>query len=327
MVNEKLTRFLLVTVGLLGFGAFGWKLYGYVQNQDALNRALDIEKLEKTFGSLGSSGTGSHLQTYANYAVLQDLNITGYVEPPPEVVVNENTGPKPRISASDIEVPMIQFPNAAWIQARGARVANDVIPGDFRVLGDRFEIDTKEGIKLELLAVRVGEIDIKVIETEEILTIRGEEYEVDAGQYLIGAGEQSGTGGEGVTGTGGLVVQSTPEQTMLTAPGNYQVGTADVRAIEKMSQEEILAAVPVRPARDPLSNEVRGLRIKSVQPGTVFDRLGLRADDIVLEVNGLPAVDRDQLFQELRSLGGDTLTVKVERLGGVRSLTYRLPRR
>ena len=325
-MNEKLTRFLLVTVGLLGFGAFGWKLYGYVQNQDTLNRALDIEKLEKTFGSLNAAGTGSHLQTYANYAVLQDLNITGYVEPPPEVVVNENTGPKPRITVSDIEVPMIQYPNAAWIQARGARASDDKIPGDFRVIGDVFEIETKKGLELKLMEVRVGEIDIKVLETEEILTIKGEQYEVDAGQYLLTPGGNQEEGSENPSTTGG-VAQGPPAETQLTAPGSYQVGTADVKAIENMSQEEILAAVPVRPDRDPLSNEIRGLRIKSVQPGTVFDRLGLRADDVVLDVNGLPAVNRDQLFEELRSLGGDTLTVKVERLGGVRTLTYRLPRR
>lgn len=325
-MNEKLTRFLLVTVGLLGFGAFGWKLYGYVQNQDALNRALDIEKLEKTFGHLNAAGTGSHLQTYANYAVLQDLNITGYVEPPPEVVVNENTGPKPRISASDIEVPMIQFPNAAWIQARGARTSDDKIPGDFRVVGDIFEIETKEGLELKLVEVRVGEIDIKVLETEKLLTIRGEEYEVDAGQYLLTPEGEQGEGGENPSTTNGGP-QGPPAQTQVTAPGSYQVGTADVKAIESMSQEEILAAVPVRAARDPLSNEIRGLRIRSIPPGSVFDRLGLRADDIVLDVNGLPAVDRDQLFNELRTLGSDTLTVKVERLGGVRTLTYRLPRR
>ncbi len=321
-MNEKLIRLLLVAVGIMALGAFGWKLYGFFQDQDTLLKRLDVERLEGTFGSLDQARTGSHLQTYDNYAVLQDLNITGYVEPPPEVTTPVDTGPKPRISERDIEVPMIQYPNAAWIQARGARASEDKIPGDFRVVGDTFEIEGKEGLKLKLMEVRLGEVVIKVEDTGDELTIRGEEYEVDAGEYLVGGAEVPTEGGDVP-----VVPQSAPVTTRLTETGDYAVGTGDIAAIEKMSQEEILAAVPVRPARDPLSNEVRGLRIKSIQPGSVFERLGLRGDDIVLEVNGMPAVDRDQLFRELQGLQADTLTVKVERLGGVRTLSYRLPRR
>jgi len=325
-VNEKLLRFLLVTVGIIALGAFGWKLYDFFQHQDTVLKRLDLERLEKTFGSLNGSGTGSHLQTYANYAVLQDLNITGYVKPPPVVDTTQATGPKPRISAEDLEVPMIQFPNAAWIQARGARASEDKIPGDFRVVGDRFEIEGKEGLELELVEVRLGEVDIKLRDSGEIITVRGEEYEVDAEQYLVGGAGVSGTGTTAESG-GPLAPVMAPEISRMTDPGTFAVGTSDIKDLEQMSQEEVLAAVPVRPARDPLSNEVRGLRIKSIQSGSVFERLGLHSDDIVLEVNGLAAVDRDQLFQELRSLGSDTLVVKVERLGGVRTLTYRLPRR
>ncbi len=93
-----------------------------------------------------------------------------------------------------------------------------------------------------------------------------------------------------------------------------------------MSQGEILASVPVRVSRDPLSNGVRGLRIRQVPAGSVFSRLGIKVDDIVLEVNGQPAVDRDQLFESMRQLDTDILQVKIERLGGVRNLTFRLPR-
>lgn len=325
-VNEKLLRLVLVLVGLATLGGFGWKMYDFVQNKETIIGKVSIAKIESEFGKIESSRVGGHLLPFDNYQVIQDLNITGYVPPPPPPPKPVDDKPKPKVSERDIEVPLIQYPNAAWIQGRGERASDDHIPGDFIGLNRKFELETKKGVDLRLIAVRKGEVDIEIVESGDVLTIQAETYKVDQGSavYSDRPGERREGGATG--GSGGPLHVPTPEETKQVEPGMFAVGSDDARQIERMSQEEILASVPVRAERDPLTNEVRGLRIRSVPENSVFSRLGIQADDIVLEVNGEPATDRDQLFQSLRQSDTDTMVVRVERLGGVRTLTFRLPR-
>lgn len=326
-VNEKLLRLVLVLVGLATLGGFGWKMYGFVQNQDTIVVKHSIAKLESTFGKIESSRVGGHLLHYDNYKVIQNLNITGYVPPPPPPPNPVDNKPKPRISEGDVEVPMIQYPSGAWIQGKGERASDNHIPGDFIGLNQKFQLTTKKGLDLKLVAVRKAEIEIKVLDSGEVLTLSAETYQVDQSRAVVDPKDRTSKDPAiGTPGTGGPLDIPTPQITEQVEPGMFAVGSDDVAALEKMSQEEILASVPVRVARDPLSNEVRGLRIRSVPQGSVFSRLGLQADDIVLDVNGEPATDRDQLFQSMRQLDTEILKVRVERLGGVRTLTFRLPR-
>jgi len=323
-VNEKLLRFVLVLIGLGTLGGFGWKMYGFVQNKDTIVSKLSMSRLEGTFGAdSASSRRGGHLFRYEKYKVLQDLNITGYVAPPPVVEQTEVKKPKPRISKDDVLVPWIQAPTAAWIQGRTERASDEHIPGDLITVGSKFELGDKKGLQLQLLAVRPGEIEISVVESGKKFTVQSGAYEVDHHRVFVSNQASSSAEGVGEEGTINFVPL---EETTQVDPGVYAVGTSDVRELENMSQEEILQSIPVRVARDPLSNKVRGLRIRSVPANSVFSRLGIKADDIVLEVNGEPAVDRDQLFRSMRELNTNKVVVKVERLGGVRTLTFRLPR-
>lgn len=322
-VNEKLLRFVLVLIGLGTLGGFGWKMFGFVQNKDTIVSKLSMSRLEGTFGAEGASNRkGGHLFRYEKYKVLQALNITGYVAPPPKVELEEVKKPKPRISEDDLMVPWIQAPTAAWIQGRNEKATNDNIPGDLITVGAKFELSDKQGLELRLLAVRPGEVEIEVVESGKKLVVKSGAYEVEEGRIFVSENAPPTTGTRG----SGVVAYVAPVETSQVEPGIYAVGSEDIRELENMSQEEILQSVPVRVARDPLSNKIRGLRIRSVPSGSVFARLGLKADDIVLEVNGQPAVDRDQLFRSVREMDTDTVVVKIERLGGVRNLTFRLPR-
>ena len=101
-------------------------MFEFVQNQDTIVRKLSMAKLGGTFGAVESSGLGGHLLKYEHYKVLQELNITGYIPPPPVVEQSEENKPKPRISAEDFEVPWIQAPTAAWIQGRDFVSPDDV---------------------------------------------------------------------------------------------------------------------------------------------------------------------------------------------------------
>jgi hypothetical protein len=322
-VNEKLLRFVLVLAGIGTLLGFAWKMYDFVQNRDEITRALDISKLEEGIDPVDGTTLGTHLKRYEQYKVLQDLNITGYVAPPPEIENPTEAVVTAILAAEDVEVPMIQSPNAAWVQGRGETAKGDKFAGAFRVIGETFELPNKVGLKLRLKTVQPGWIEIEAIESGEVVTVYALTYEVDAAHVFAGTERAEGAGGDAGSGEGPVFVN--PTVTRETEPYSYAVGKDDVKALESMSQEEVLSSLPHRVHRDAMSNEIDGLRIVSVPPNSIFERLGLRADDIVMEVNGQPATDRDQLYESMRKLDTNTLKVRIMRLGGVRTLTFRLP--
>jgi hypothetical protein len=316
MVNEKLLRLLLSSVGLLALGGFGLQIKDFMVNRDVLMRPADITRIENTFGRLDSSQLGGHLLAFENYKVLQTLNVTGYVPPPPEVEIDDQPQVNQIIAADDFVVPFIQYPSGAWIQGVGEVVTGDEFPGDFYAVGDKFELATKPGVRLRLVAVESGAVNINLVEGDASVTVPVSTYEVDSSQIIV-----RGPDGKLVDGREIAV----PQRTQMTEPGHYSVGSADAAELEQMSQEQVLAAVPVRTERDPFTNEVKGLRIRSVQPNSVFARMGVQADDIVLEVNGVTAADRQQLFTSLQSMSGGNVEVKIERMGGIRTLFFTVP--
>ncbi|HIA38868.1 MAG TPA: PDZ domain-containing protein [Planctomycetes bacterium] len=316
MVNEKLLRLLLSSVGLLALGGFGFQIKDFMVNRDVLMRPVDINRLENTFGRLDSSQLGGHLLSFENYKVLQDLNVTGYVAPPPVVNIDEDVTVRQVIAADDFVVPFIQYPSGAWIQAVGEVVSGDEFPGDFYAVGDKFELSTKPGVKLRLASLQKGAVEIVLVEGDASVSVPVSTYEVDSSQIIV-------------QGPDGALVHAddvvVPQRTRMTEPNHYSIGAADAAEINNMSQEQVLASIPVRTERDPFTNKVKGLRIRSVQPNSVFARMGVQADDIVLEVNGVTAADRQELFDSLQNLSGGSVEVKIERMGGIRTLFFTLP--
>jgi hypothetical protein len=315
-VNEKLLRLLLSSVGLIALGGFGLQIKDFMINRDTLMRSVDITRLENTFGRLDSSQLGGHLLAFENYKVLQDLNITGYVAPPPEVTVEEQPKVHQIIAAEDFVVPFLQYPSGAWIQGAGEATNAEALTGDFYIVGDEFELSTKLGVKLRLVSLLEGAVEIELVEGEARVTVPVTAYEVDSSQIIVN--NSSGTSVD----TADVVIT---ERTSMTSPNHYAVGSADVSELEQMSQEQVLAALPVRTERDPFTNKVKGLRIRSVQPNSIFSRMGVQADDIVLAVNGVAATDRQQLFTSLQQMSGSSVEVKIERMGGMRTLFFAVP--
>ncbi|MBC8369817.1 MAG: PDZ domain-containing protein [Planctomycetes bacterium] len=316
-MNEKLLRLVLSSVGLIALGGFGLQIKDFILNRDALMRPVDITRLENTFGRLDSSQLGGHLLAFENYKVLQELNITGYVAPPPPVDVDDNPKVHQVIAASDFVVPFIQYPSGAWIQAVGESATDGNSPGDFYVVGDKFELSSKPGVELRLAGLSNGAVDVELVNGDVTVSVAVSTFEVDSTQIIVQ--QPDGT----LVNKG----QSTaPQRTRMTEPNHYAVGSQDIIELEQMSQEQVLSAVPVRPERDPFTNQIKGLRIRSVQPNSVFARMGVNADDIVLEVNGVPATDRQNLFNSMQSMTGGRVEVKIERMGGVRTLYFALPK-
>ena len=63
-----------------------------------------------------------------------------------------------------------------------------------------------------------------------------------------------------------------------------------------------------------------------VDDASAFSRMGIKKDDIVLSVNGILARDRQELFDSLKGMKESTLKIEIERMGGVRSLFFELPK-
>jgi len=326
LVNEKFLRLLLVLVGVAALGAFGWRIYDYWREKDNLLQPVNISKLQEKAGG-GPRQDPGHLLPYPEFAVIETLNVTGKeperkddpIPPPP---------PAAKLSERDLLVLMIQYvadghpDNVAYIQPSDEKPdeSKDDTPGDFFRAGDRIPIQSKKALDVRLTRVEAEKVVIGYGEGENAgeLTLGISTYAIPESTLasLVGTRNPDAAASE---------ARSVPAETRLNEAGEFEVGSGDAAYFEKLSQEEVIAAVPVKPDRDRLSNEVRGLRIQSVPENSPFSRLGLRADDVVLEVNGTPALSRDDLLQALRAASTKTIEVKVERLGAVRSLRYRLP--
>ncbi len=327
LVNERILRLLLVLVGLGALGAFGWRIYDYWKHKDSLLQQVDIARLQEKAGG-GPRVDPGHLLPYTEFAVIETLNVTGKEKPVIE-------GPKPppppvaKLSERDLIVTFIQYAgkghpaNAAYITPveETAEENSANVPGDLYVVGERVAIKSKKD--LEVRVKRIGEVEVLVGygqgegAGELTLTIAAYDLPQGTASSLLGNPESADPSPS--------QLRTVPDETRLNDSGEFEVGSADVAYFEKLSQEEIVAAVPVRPDRDRLSNEIRGLRIQSVPENSPFSRLGLRADDVVLEVNGTPALNRDDLLRAMRATQVTTLEVKIERVGAVRTLRYRLP--
>jgi hypothetical protein len=325
-VSEKFLRLLLVLVGVAALGAFGWRVYDYWQRKGEILRPVDIGKLQEKAGG-GPRVDPGHLLPFPEYAVIEKLNVTGK-DPPRPVVAEPPKPPAARLSERDLQLTFIQYAgedatsNAAWLTPADEKPDpnSDRVPGDLYQTGDRVRIDSKKDLEVRVRKIGADEVllGFGAGETAGELVLRMGTYELpdDAVRSLLGAPTKS---------QDAETFRPPPAETRLNDAGDFEIGRGDAAFFEKLSPEELAAAVPVKPDRDRLSNEVRGLRIQSVPDNSPFSRLGLRADDVVLDVNGQPAVSRDDLLRQLREFRGQSIEVRIERLGAPRVLRYRLP--
>ena len=118
------------------------------------------------------------------------------------------------------------------------------------------------------------------------------------------------------TATGG----SLPE---LAARGAAYGGEAPLAA----SVQRLIAQGPevigemLRPMPAYAGGQLKGFRVYPGRDRRKFTRLGLQPGDLVTQVNGVPLGDAQRGMEILRSLGGGSATVTVERGGAVQQLS------
>ena len=320
MVSYRFVRFVLGFGSLVAFAGLGWTLFDYLQNKDLLEARFDYVALERTFRAPDRSSLEGHLKESGRYRILHEMNITGKVEVVDDGLAAE-LPPPPPVGPEDVEVRYIQFvqnsPSAtcAYLVDASNRVPSDLVPGDFRFIGDVFELESKPGVSLKVEAIRKEEVDLRVLTEEEPFTVRTGEDDVDtSGLVTLGGADE--------------FRPVPPQNTRMSEPGIYEIGVDDMKGMSGMEEDQILAEVRMRKDRDPITQEVRGLRIQGLSEDSIFSRQGLLEDDVILSVNGFAASDRSALLRHLRAMKNpSSLEVEVLRFGSRRTLTYRLPRR
>lgn len=77
------------------------------------------------------------------------------------------------------------------------------------------------------------------------------------------------------------------------------------------------------PNRDPNTGEINGFRILDMQPGSVYEQLGLQRMDVIKGVNGEP-VDSVQKAMEMYNTlkNGNQVKIQIERGGRLDTFTY-----
>jgi hypothetical protein len=321
-VSYKLFRLVLSVVGIAALGGFGWTFYDFIQHKGEYNTPLTSEDVRRWRDEIPPAPTSfkQHLPDWkAAFGNVHELAVYG---PLPEVVSDGSTAPPPppppRFAETDVTVAMIiasAVNPGAYLIPAGAKTDGGLPPGDFYSVGDKIRIPAKQNAELQVTSIGDQEVGFATLDGEFEFTVQLASDEVDASGVLFNSAPE-----------GSVEDVVAPTETRMVASDEFEIGSEDLEELQAMNDDEIYSAVRTQPARDALQN-VRGLRITEIRDGTLFDRVGLKKDDIVLSVNGIPAKDRADLLTKLRdSEASSTVTVDIERRGGRRTLTYRVPR-
>jgi hypothetical protein len=321
-VSYRLLRFLILAIGIGALGGFGWRFYDFIQHRAELLGRYDLRKLRDSVELGEGSGVAVVRRPFSDFALLSSLNVTGLLPPPEADSGYVAPPPPPLVGPADIRLVYLSLgtPPFAYLVPAGSPVqavsaGQPQIAGSLYTVGDRFRLPNKAGVELELLAIRDEEVEIGIIGKEDgAFTLRREVADADLSQIEAGEGQVA-------------VAIQFPARTTAVGVDLYDVGTDDLAELEEMSEDQLMASVRTQPKYGE-DGRVLGQRVTSINESSPLRRFGLRENDVVLDVNGVSAGDRAELVRRLRALGPtEELTVRVERLGSVRTYTYRIPTR
>ena len=312
-------------VGLAALGGFGLTFADFLKYKDVYLARFDLAKFEKGLRSEAPLRDRGHLGDWQrDYSPIHTLNVTGEVKVDTTSSDYQAPPPPPLVSADDLEVTYIQFvaeaapQNCAFIGPRNVVLQPDQkIAADLYCSGDTFELDSKPGVEIRVVAIHQDSVDLEVPGRDIAFTLRPGVYEVDDKRILAGANTVPSS-----------VFRPANTRRSPVDPNGWEVGTADMDEIAAMNEDELLASFVVRPKRDPKTGNVRGLQINSIKKDSVMARQGFLEQDIILDVDGFPATDRARMIEYLRNNPSrTTVSVRFERAGSIRTYTYSVPGR
>ncbi len=108
----------------------------------------------------------------------------------------------------------------------------------------------------------------------------------------------------------------------MTGTNTFAIKRSDLLKYTNDLSSVLMQARAV-PNRDPNTGEINGFRILDMQPGSVYEQLGLQRMDVIKGVNGEP-IDSVQKAMEMYNTlkNGNQVKMQIERSGKTESFTY-----
>lgn len=109
---------------------------------------------------------------------------------------------------------------------------------------------------------------------------------------------------------------------------NFTVSRSDVKS-QLNNYQSLLSTARAIPYTDPNTGEVMGFKVTQLQPGSLFQKLGIRPGDVIKGVNGEPVNSINKALEVFANLKGsvddiDSVSISVDRGGSEQSLNYNM---
>lgn len=131
------------------------------------------------------------------------------------------------------------------------------------------------------------------------------------GKVAFGSGRSSSGGGEG-------------KEVQRTGDNNFVIKKADLLKYTNDLSSILMQARAV-PNREPGTGNINGFRILDMQPGSIYEQLGLQRMDVIKSVDGTP-VDSPAKAMELYNTlkNSPKVSLQIERNGKTETMTYNI---
>ncbi len=109
---------------------------------------------------------------------------------------------------------------------------------------------------------------------------------------------------------------------------NFTVSRADVKE-QLNNYQSLLKTARAIPYTDPKTGELVGFKVTQLQPGSLFQKLGIQPGDVIKGVNGEPINSVNRALEVFANLKGsvddiDSVNISVERGGSDQALNYNM---
>lgn len=163
-----------------------------------------------------------------------------------------------------------------------------------------------EGIA-EILRVERQKVIIRNLNSNRLEYI---EMKKDGNKVAFGAGTRPTSGGSG--------------EVQKMGDNNFVIKRADLSKYTNDLSSILMQARAV-PNRDPGTGAINGFRLLDMQPGSIFEQLGMQRMDVIKSVDGTP-VDSPAKAMELYNTlkNAPKLSLQIERNGKTETMTYNI---
>ncbi|MFT5052827.1 MAG: type II secretory pathway component PulC [Chlamydiales bacterium] len=310
-----------------------WDFYEHLDQSTAtvdpvaVKTLLD-ENLDLTIQVAERTDYGDIKRTYV------DMNWTGQKAVVPTRVVEKG----PVEPAGPVYVPVASLLSILMIQVDLGDSADSCIL--VRYLGNGITAEQGTLSEGETLPAPHDGITLKKIDVDGVVfsfanEARGDETLSPA----AGGGDEAlivrvGPGGERHPVTGGFSIPVAknqvafrPEETTLVGTNKYRIGTKDAEYLGQNFAQVLTHEVGTRVHYDERTGKRNGVEVTRVQPGSVAERHGAQAGDIIKSINGHPVTSKQEAVKFVKNNQDrySVWEVVVENLGRERTVVYESP--